>query len=357
MASYTTQRMAFVFSMVSNAGSAATSDFAGAITSKFNDVTQTKYSSFIGTGWSIVWGPEVYVPNPSNPHAANALLVVQGSDASGSPLYIVATAGTNGKSLLEEVIEDLDVALVPFGPGGQITLGTSDGVQILMGLQSNNQTISEFLANNASSSAMLVFTGHSLGGALTPALALSIDTSGWGQVYAMPTAGPTPGDQTFVNAFTAKFPTPPNHTDPLSTWNCNIVNTLDLVPMAWTSLSGILGLYPQIGSTTCLTNLVNAAAGIVPSPNPFTDLPQVPFDGTFAAPAVPECLLLQEATVQFLGEALYQHSTGYVQKLVGDFSSEFPGLVLQPGACGTLTNLCAAVSTDKAAPDGVKAKR
>lgn len=355
MGSYSAQQNAFVFSLVSNAASSASSDFAEAITTKFDEVT-SNYASFIGTGWSIAWGPVVFSESTDRtPKADNALVVVQGTDASGKPLYIVATAGTNPKSLFDEKTEDLDLTLVPFAGGGNITTGTNIGLMNLLGMTSNNQTLQQFLSSCASSNATLIFTGHSLGGALTPALALSIETSGWGQVYAYPTAGPTPGDAGFVTAFTTKFPTPQATTDPTSTWNCNIVNQIDLVPMAWTDISGIGALYPQLGPPSpCVTDLQNAAAALVPSPDPFVDLPRTTFDRGFVPPQ-PPLLFAKNPTILFMTEALYQHSTAYTMELVPDLVGAFPGIELTDAGCVEIMALCVEVSAESVASAGAGA--
>jgi len=330
MGSYTTQQNAFVFSLVSNAASAVSSNFAAAITQKFGEVTSGQYSSFIGTGWSIAWGPVVVSEKGDvTPEADNTLMVVQGTDASGNPLYIVPTAGANPKSLFDELAEDLSLKMVAFPGGGNITTGTNDGLTNLLGMSYENNTLQQFLDSvpNAGD-ATLVFTGHSLGGALTPALALSIDTSRWGQVYAMPTAGPTTGDAGFAAAFTKKFPTPQSTSDPRSTWNCNIVNESDLVPMVWNSVGNILGLYSQLGPPSpCVTAVIHHVEGLIPAGASFVSVPQVTFTADFVPQPGP-FPYEKNPTVLFFAEALYQHIAAYTLELVPDLLDAFPGMQL-----------------------------
>jgi hypothetical protein len=341
MASYNTQQITFVFSLVSNAAASAEagqSDLPGLITAKFQTITQ-QYGSYIGTGWSMPWGPVVESsPTARGPVANNSLIVVQGTDAGGNPLYIVATAGTNPKSAVDRT-EDLNLTMVPFAAGGNIDQGTMTGLNALLTMQSNGLTLQQFLKSRASSSATLAFTGHSLGGALTPALALSVDTTGWGNVVAMPTAGPTPGDAGFVAAFTQKFPPLLAQGGTTLTWNRNVVNELDAVPMAWTSIAQVNGLYPQIGDPPCVQALVDKFAALPLSPNPFVNLPQSPFTGQYGNPPVPP-LYAKNLTVRFLAQALYQHIQAYVVQLVPDLVNAFNQLTLSAEDCAGLAAWC-----------------
>lgn len=82
----------------------------------------------------------------------------------------------------------------------------------------------------------VVFTGHSLGGALSPTLALGLVQSGIADqqasnVWVYPSAGATPGDANFSNLFKEKFP--PGQKNDYTARNVDFFNTKDIVPMAW----------------------------------------------------------------------------------------------------------------------------
>ncbi|KAK1993468.1 hypothetical protein LX36DRAFT_714582 [Colletotrichum falcatum] len=81
-----------------------------------------------------------------------------------------------------------------------------------------------------------------MGGALSPALALGLrraDMIGAGgpgvQSYAMPSAGPTPGNGRFAAAYAAGYPLTPNPGAPdyAKASNGDLFNTNDVVPQAW----------------------------------------------------------------------------------------------------------------------------
>lgn len=85
------------------------------------------------------------------------------------------------------------------------------------------------------SDATLIFTGHSLGGALSPTVAFATKSANIlrvADVLTFPTAGPTPGNDIFAYTFRAFFPeisSGPGY----RSWNTNFINTLDIVPKAW----------------------------------------------------------------------------------------------------------------------------
>ena len=94
------------------------------------------------------------------------------------------------------------------------------------GAASASLTLHEFLSGiPASSLTRLVFTGHSLGGVLSPTLALALVTSGALKAEALvyPIAGPSPGNGSFANLFSHEY----------AVWNTNIINSLDIVPQVW----------------------------------------------------------------------------------------------------------------------------
>jgi hypothetical protein len=88
--------------------------------------------------------------------------------------------------------------------------------------------------------AYLTFTGHSIGGALSPILAQTlllakkIDHFPRKNIGVYPTAGPSPGNQVFAARFTADFPPKfPSINNSFEAWNCNLVNSLDIVPCGY----------------------------------------------------------------------------------------------------------------------------
>lgn len=321
--SYTMQQKVFAFSQVVGAGDAVTSNFTQAITNKFNDLT-AQFPQYLGTGWSMPWGPAVYSAPKSNA-ADNAMIVVAGSDSYGNPVTIVAVAGTNPKSHLDGT-EDLDVGkVVPFHGTAQIDQGTSIGLAILEALVPGTQTLQKYLESAASPAATLIFTGHSLGGALSPALALDLfankgmDLGQWGAVYVLPSAGPTPGNGDFVELFTTTFPT-------AGGWNVNVVNSLDCVPRAWNDLSSISTIYePNIKPAGGILALVAVLETLLGSEKGFyAALPPSPFTGTFNPNALPPPPPNGYDPISlFAAQALYQHIPAYIEQVTPELAQFF----------------------------------
>lgn len=270
--------------------------------------------------WTRVFGPVVWQA-PQSETIDNAMMVVH---CANTRTYMVAIAGTNPLSAYDLAVEDLTVSpLVPWawgaGTGASIATGTSAGVNNLLGCTDPGtaSSLSTFLAGVADAkTSTLVFCGHSLGGALAPVLALalfnpqgSLASVGWSSVAVSATAGPTPGDQGFVDLFAATFP-------PRDGLNTLIWNSLDVVPHAWapsTFTASILeNLYrPKISASSCVGCLVAAALTRTPTPNPYVQLPNDgPFTGTFQDH--PADL---DPTKAFVAELLYQHIMGYYDQL------------------------------------------
>jgi hypothetical protein len=354
--SYTLQQIAFAFSQVAGAGDSVTSDFARAIREKFEALT-SNFQQYLGTGWSLPWGPVVYsapakaTGGDSNPPATNlnaadnAMLVVAGTDGNGNPVTIVSVAGTNPKSVLDRK-EDLDVRkVVPFTDTTQIDQGTSIGLAHLEAMTSKGQTLQQYLESVASTSATLIFTGHSLGGALSPALALDLfvnkrmDLACWRAVYVTPSAGPTPGDAAFVSLFAKTFPAGGG-------WNLNVVNSLDCVPRAWNNLSSIATVYePNLGPTADINRLVALFEDLLGKEKQFyAALPSWAFFGTYNPNALPpppppnngDPSSLSDPTVLFAAQALYQHIPAYVEQLTPELAPFFSAPSLTTSDCEKL---------------------
>jgi len=216
--------------------------------------------------WSLKWGPSVAIKGSA---ASNSLFVAYCASLEFEdgtyPTYVVAIAGTDPYSAFDWIVEDANVAsIVPWegftsaqiGAGSTdegeilppltkpyISKGTADGVNTLTTMLptpsgvETGKTLHEFLSSIQGKTARVVFTGHSLGGALSPTLALYLEEkgvlNGFEKVLVYPSAGPTPGNEHFRDRFKAAFPPSPHPATSYKAWNTNITNGRDVVPHAW----------------------------------------------------------------------------------------------------------------------------
>jgi hypothetical protein len=228
--------------------------------------------SKISSQWEVVWGPAIWKAQPENSSTGpdNSWFVAYSpsvvfDDGSTHDAYVVAIAGTATYSMYDWTTENFDVgsvvdfpAWVASGitrvpvsvkpkdviPGGTYTAnGTTAAVHTLLtkpsppGTASAGLTLCEFLSSiPASASTRVVFTGHSLGGALSPTIALALVRSHalQAEVLVYPTAGPSPGNGSFAELFAQTFPASDTSSDvEYAVWNRNIINALDIVPQGW----------------------------------------------------------------------------------------------------------------------------
>ena len=175
--------------------------------------------------------------------------------------YVVSIAGT--ASLYALLYEDMHVAEVVdvlewvkagiqtdpqaqrgTSTGTYIAYGTAHGVHKLasqpvpVNSAVGTGTLMSFLSSLPSTGTRVIITGYSLGGALAPAIAVTLllsdvfKTFDPKNVLVYPVAGPSPGNDHFAELFHAKFPQPPEGSD-YKWWNTNIINRLDIVPHFW----------------------------------------------------------------------------------------------------------------------------
>ncbi|HBF18733.1 MAG TPA: hypothetical protein DDW81_01475 [Cryomorphaceae bacterium] len=180
--------------------------------------------SFIGSDWKPVWGPYVYSQDQTSSfaHADNVMSLLHSPSQN---LLVIAIAGTNSVSMFGWMDEDFDVSTTKAwkdisGPSnsGAVSTGTYNGLDILLNKMPEPQTkgssivdaLGNFLASNSDiQNAELSVAGHSLGGALSPVLALYLQNNQdqWnskGQVTTIstyPTAGATPGTKDFADYY------------------------------------------------------------------------------------------------------------------------------------------------------------
>jgi hypothetical protein len=193
--------------------------------------------------WELVWGPAVY-HFESNGLDDNMMYVVR-EKADPSTLAVVVR-GTNPDALIDWLVEDFDIVDQVSWPGlpssqAKISKGTSEGLHILQGMTaqvhgstpSERQDLTQFLASQVANPPQLrnlYIAGHSLGGALSPAVALWLTESRnlWDhaqqvQIHVYPLAGPTPGNADFAAYYDRS----------LGASTHRMWNPFDVVPRAW----------------------------------------------------------------------------------------------------------------------------
>ncbi|WP_020595724.1 lipase family protein [Spirosoma panaciterrae] len=199
--------------------------------------------AYVGTDWRVVWGPVISnSPRKSNTSVAdsfvtdNTMYVARGTSiATGKPMYVVGVAGTNIVSNKGWRSEDFNVfKLADWGMpnSGKISDGSQLGLTILSTMKDpgTGKTLLQFLgAQSDITSTEIAFTGHSLGGALSPLVALKCiewkEQMGYTnlKVSVYPIAGPTPGDAQFATYAAQKFGE--NY--------FSVINNYDMVPCSW----------------------------------------------------------------------------------------------------------------------------
>lgn len=202
----------------------------------FNNNTDLK--NYIGNDWKVVWGPVIATSPKSTDSFTtdNTMYIAQGKDMeTGKSLYVVAIAGTNIVSKKGWTQEDFNVlSKQDWGKpnSGKISKGTSVGLDILLNMKdlSSNKTALQFFEDlNKDSTYEIACTGHSLGGALSPVMALKIIE--WKEknqlnnitISIYPIAGATPGDKEFASYAASKFVN--NY--------FSVINSNDIVPNSW----------------------------------------------------------------------------------------------------------------------------
>ena len=293
-----------------------------------NTLLPANYPNLTGKGWKVVWGPALYISPDTRkynadgkvtsgqaPMQANLTFVVQSLVTPTS--YIVATRGTVGSNTWEWLNEDLKVDfkswptttkytdLTKVANIPHVSTATAFALQEVLNtippasdpsvhaaLPGAGQTLTQFLTSLAGLNGPISvsFTGHSLGGAIAPALALWFTQAqgsativlpntlipktiandyiaapnGWDMnsnvsISCVSFAGATPGDTAFSAYFSSK----------LGSKYTRIYNTNDIVPRGFNRLTSARGIYAPLFLNTStnktLATLLNVKIGDVDS--------------------------------------------------------------------------------------------
>lgn len=269
MPALTPQQTVFTLSLLSNLGHC----FSGTveeIEAKLTPLLKQRLSDLqpkIGT-WELVWGPAVHLL-PTSTRPDNVMYVAR---ESGGSQLVVSIAGTNPYSVLDFIVEDFLVRTqlpwfsgVPFSFERVTSLATFIGFSVLQSLKPGasqpgaGTLVRDFLATQVSAPITVNVAGHSLGGALSPALALWLndtrvvwDPAERATLAVLPSAGPTAGNFNFASYSDAH----------IGAQVTRIHNALDIVPHAWktSDLEQIPDLYaPDIEPDDTVKLLVKMA--------------------------------------------------------------------------------------------------
>ncbi|MCZ8224132.1 MAG: lipase [Microcystis sp. LE19-84.1B] len=321
MPTYDQQQTLFCLSMFANI-----SDSEKVIADLADPTVQAKIGQ-----WTILWGPVIYYHDPKNQNWDNIMYVAKGENAeTNNPQYVVAIAATNPKSSFDWLQEDAATHNMvswstQFPERGKISQGTNTGITILQNLKdSSNRSLLEFLTQEIPSQSdqpiEIITTGHSLGGALSPVMALWLyeNQATWNPtgkqitVNTQFSAGATPGDQTFSDYY--------GNTQPGLNQSSRLWNSLDIVPHAWNiqQLQQIPTLYQScnIPKSSRIALLVNSQIQKVKNCNYLALNPS-----TFAMKG--QCGVFSQPQPnplkQFLQEAYFQHIQAYFNLLEIDW--------------------------------------
>lgn len=193
--------------------------------------------------------------------------------------YYVGISGTNSISVPDWILEDFQVSALatPWANASsvpsdaQLFAGTALGISFLQaitplaGMPGAGQSLAQFLQSEREKVSAVRVSGHSLGGALSPVLALWLQDEvlpATANVTANIYAGATPGNAAFQQYYDSR---------PLAQHTHVIDNSLDMVPHAWgaATVAAIPSLYASNipGSTDCVTPIAAFVNSYILAPN------------------------------------------------------------------------------------------
>lgn len=162
-------------------------------------------------------------------------IVTRGTDLKVNPLGFFIQIGQD--------LRVIDQLPLPWDTSSSaaISRGTVDAWHDVTNMTSKGKlfgkTLPDYLSTVIGTAPQVVLCGHSLGGAATTALSVWLDARYGGSlgstvVQPVTFAAPAIGNQAFISAYQTTYSN-----------NLGFVNSLDVIPNAWASLSNIPGLY------------------------------------------------------------------------------------------------------------------
>ncbi|MEU4343961.1 hypothetical protein AB0H00_22275 [Nocardia sp. NPDC023852] len=269
-------------------------------------------------GWEIVWGPGVALFD-TDLYAVNAMYMVRSTEDRSR--YVIAMAGSTDALVFDWLVEDSFILQTPWfaNLAAWHTIGTAIGVKTLMNITPSGdrpgagRTLPVFLSTLPDKAIDLTVTGHSLGGALSPTLALFLRDTQWlwdesekARISVLSTAGPSFCNQEFVDYTTQRLQRVQRY-----------ANDLDLVPHMWNppDIDSAKALYsknnqPAPDGMKAMFDLLETQASVSGHYAHFDPTSGV-FQGTFNK----EISQTQGSTPDelYLQQVGYQHIGGYHQ--------------------------------------------
>jgi len=270
--------------------------------------------------WAITWIAED-IPDPVN------FLYIAQSKSTGA--YAIAIRGTYpnpfSPAYWEGATQDNPIGPMqpwPGAPGANVSGGTWAGFQNLLTLSNGANSFAQAVAA-LPDGAKLYVTGHSLGGTLTPVIALWLAELKRGfDITALPFAGMTPGNA----AFAALFGPGTALDGRVTRYN----NTLDTVPYGWDRVLETRNFYQPAPQGGLLVEGALAVMALKLVPYGYTSIgAEVPLPGE-VLPIPIDCSI-----IAYVFENLYQHLPDTYLRLLGapklPFSLIFGSIIAPAG--------------------------